>query len=186
MSRMRRFRPFAVPGWNRCLDAQGTFVQRTGSSRCGRSGHPHQTADVPTAGSRQLIEQPLRFFQIGGVETLGKPAVDGRQQLTPFASPALLAPQPGEAYGGTQFIPPSALLAGNRQGGVERGFGLCRIGPRQLAHQLAAQAVQLCVRPLLPRSGRVGQCLIKNREAFVNLARLSQSLGEQAELTRMK
>ena len=34
-----------------------------------------------TAGSRQLVKQPLRFFQIGGVETLGERAVDGREQL---------------------------------------------------------------------------------------------------------
>jgi hypothetical protein len=150
---MRRFRPFAVPGWNRDARRSRDICAAHGIVEVRRSGHPHQTADVPTAGSRQLIEQPLRFFQVGGVETLGKPAVDGRKQLTPFASPALLAPQPSEAYGGTQFIPPSALLAGNRQGGVERGFGLCRIGPRQLAHQLAAQAVQLCVRASLAGNG---------------------------------
>ena len=35
---------------------------------------------MPTAGSRQLIEQPLRFFQIGGVEALAEPTVDGGEQ----------------------------------------------------------------------------------------------------------
>src|SRR6516162_1525466 len=27
----------------------------------------------PLVGSRQLVEQPLRFFQVGGVEALGEP-----------------------------------------------------------------------------------------------------------------
>jgi hypothetical protein len=37
-----------------------------------RSGQAHQTMDVRTAGSRQFVEQPLRVFQVGGVEPLGK------------------------------------------------------------------------------------------------------------------
>ena len=53
--------------------------------------------DVRTAGSRQLIEQRLCFFQIGGVEALGEPAVEGREQVARLAPPALLAPEPGEA-----------------------------------------------------------------------------------------
>ena len=53
--------------------------------------------DVPTAGSRQLVEQLLRFFQVGGVKALGEPAVEGREQVARLAPPALLAPEPGEA-----------------------------------------------------------------------------------------
>src|SRR5580704_7120838 len=61
-------------------------------------------------GSRQLVEQGLGFFQVGGVETLGEPAVDGREQLACLAPPALLAPQPGEARRGAQFPELGALL----------------------------------------------------------------------------
>ena len=50
--------------------------------------------DMPMAGSRQLIEQTLRFFQIGGVEVLGEPTVDGGEQIMSLGPPALLAPQP--------------------------------------------------------------------------------------------
>ena len=50
--------------------------------------HPHQTADRPAAGSRQLVEQPLRFFKVGGVEALGEPVVDGCEQVTRLAQPA--------------------------------------------------------------------------------------------------
>jgi hypothetical protein len=35
--------------------------------------------DMPAADSRQLVEQPLRLFEIGRVETFGEPAVDGRE-----------------------------------------------------------------------------------------------------------
>jgi hypothetical protein len=41
-----------------------------------------------SSDSRQLIEQGLRLFQIGGVEALGKPAVDRRQQLARRGPPA--------------------------------------------------------------------------------------------------
>ena len=42
--------------------------------------------------SRQLIEQGLRLFQIGGVKALGEPAVDRCQQFACFGATALLAP----------------------------------------------------------------------------------------------
>ncbi len=45
--------------------------------------------------SPQLVQQRLRLFQIGSVEALGEPAVDGCQQIARLAPPALFAPQPG-------------------------------------------------------------------------------------------
>src|SRR6266446_3716930 len=35
-----------------------------------------------TTGSRQLVEQRLRLFQIGGIEPFGKPAVDRSEDVT--------------------------------------------------------------------------------------------------------
>ena|SRR6516165_2397292 len=71
----------------------------------GLPGNPHlrQLVDMPTTGSRQVFEQCLGLFQIGRVKSLGEPAVDGRQQVTPFVSPALFAPQPGQTRGGAQL-----------------------------------------------------------------------------------
>ena len=43
------------------------------------------------SSSRQLIEQRLRFFQIGGVEALGEPAVNGCQEIARFAPKRLRA-----------------------------------------------------------------------------------------------
>ncbi len=47
----------------------------------------------------QLVEQRLDLFQVERIETLGKPAVDRRQQIRrPPASP-----EAGEIAGGAQF-----------------------------------------------------------------------------------
>ena len=45
-----------------------------------------------TTRSRQLVEQRLCLFQIGGIEALGEPAVDRCEQIARFGPPALLAP----------------------------------------------------------------------------------------------
>jgi len=44
----------------------------------------------------QAAEHPLCVLQIDGVKTLGKPAVDGGEQIACFCPPALLVPQSGE------------------------------------------------------------------------------------------
>src|SRR5215469_6598526 len=54
----------------------------------------HQLLGMPTADSRQLIEQPLRCFQIGGAEALGEPAVNGHEQLARLGPPPLFTPHP--------------------------------------------------------------------------------------------
>ena len=56
-----------------------------------------------TTGSRKFVEQHLCVLQIGGVEALGEPAVNGRQQLARFGPPALFGPQLGEARRSAQF-----------------------------------------------------------------------------------
>src|SRR6516162_624920 len=94
----------------RCYALKGPLWPRTGLSSCGRNGHPHQTADRPAAGSRQLVEQRLGFFQVGGVEALGEPPIDRGEQLARLAPPALLVPEPGEAGRGAQFPELGVLL----------------------------------------------------------------------------
>jgi hypothetical protein len=46
--------------------------------------------DTPTAGSRQLVEQPLCFFEIGGLEAFGKPVVDGREEVAGLGAAPLV------------------------------------------------------------------------------------------------
>ena len=76
----------------------------------------------------QLGEEFCGVFQIGGVEALGEPTVEGCQQVARLASPALLGPQPGKARRGAQFVAPCALLAGDREGGAEEVLGPGWIG----------------------------------------------------------
>ena len=59
--------------------------------------------NVPTASSRQVVEQRLRILQIGGVEALGEPAENGCEKLVRLCAPALLPPQPGETRRGAQL-----------------------------------------------------------------------------------
>src|SRR5215471_18458441 len=54
----RRFRPFAIAPGDREV----------------------RPIAVTEQGLRQLVEERLRLFQIGGIEALGEPAVDRRQQ----------------------------------------------------------------------------------------------------------
>jgi hypothetical protein len=67
------------------------------------------------AGSRQLVEKPPRLFQIDGVEALGEPAVNGRQEISGCCTPASFAPQPGEARRGAQLIGLGVLLSRDAQ-----------------------------------------------------------------------
>jgi hypothetical protein len=64
--------------------------------------------------SSQLIEQRLCLYKVGRVEALGEPAVDGREQLAGFGTPAPVAAEPGEAHGGAQFPELGPLWCGTR------------------------------------------------------------------------
>src|SRR5215472_7151563 len=104
MTQMRRFRTFPplLPDGKvrpsrdiRAAPADG----RTGQKAVVRARPPAML----TTGSRQFVEQCLCLFQVGRIEPLGEPAVDGSEEIAGFGSPALLAPQPGEVHDSTQF-----------------------------------------------------------------------------------
>ena len=95
-ARQRRNRPFAVPRRNRDVRRSRNIVDVYGIVEL-------RTKYVPTAGSRQLVEQPLCFFQVLGVEALGEPAVDGREQVAGVCAAALVAMKPGQVRGSAQF-----------------------------------------------------------------------------------
>jgi hypothetical protein len=57
-------------------DPQETFQSAPKDPRLVQEAVRARLLEVPTADSRQLVEQPLRLFQIGGVEALCEPAVD--------------------------------------------------------------------------------------------------------------
>src|SRR5207248_5571425 len=86
-------RPFCRPSWAR---------RRMGRADQGTVIHGSLLVML-TTGSRQFVEQHLCVLQIGGVEALGEPAVNGRQQLARFGPPALFGPQLGDARRSAQF-----------------------------------------------------------------------------------
>src|SRR5215831_13095420 len=49
--------------------------------------------------SRQRLQPRLGFLEVGGVEALGEPAVDRREQVVRFLAFALLLPQAAQAHG---------------------------------------------------------------------------------------
>ena len=103
---------------------------------------------MPVAGSRQFVEQRLRLFQIGGVEALGEPAVDRREEVAGFGVAALVAAEPGEARGGAQFPELCPLLRRDGQGLAIQFLGARGIPlPQQ---QFAFLPVQLRCQPALP------------------------------------
>ena len=122
-----------------------------------------------TTSSSQLVEQRLGILQIGGVEALGEPAVDRRQQLARLGGLALVAPQPGEAGGGAQFPRLRLLRTGSLDRppiGNFRPIRSARVPPEeQIAHQpmdfrlpygVAAPALEVHDRGLERRQGFIG------------------------------
>src|SRR5712671_1995902 len=55
-------------------------------------------------GSGELGQESLGLFQIGGIEALGEPAVDGREQISCRGPPDLFAPEPRGGRRGAQLI----------------------------------------------------------------------------------
>ena len=74
-----------------------------------------------------VSQHPLCLLQVGGVKTLGEPAIEGRDQLLDFVLLALLLPQLTQAYSRSQLPRFGLLAAGNGQGLLEARFGLGRI-----------------------------------------------------------
>jgi hypothetical protein len=79
---MRRFPPFAGLHGTAGADPMPSFA----TSRAGSQGDQKAVIRVRLwsywrTGSCQFVEKRLCFFQIGGVEALGEPAVDRRQQI---------------------------------------------------------------------------------------------------------
>src|SRR5262249_39090548 len=74
------------------------------------------SSGISMASSRKLVDQGLRFLQIGCVETLGEPAVDGSEEIAGFGVAALVAAEPGEARGRAQFPELGLLFLGDAQG----------------------------------------------------------------------
>src|SRR5262245_37525943 len=73
------------PGMGR-FDPQKTFTAPTYRHISEKVVIGPRPLGIPTAGSRQLVEQPLRFFEVGGVEALSEPVANWGKQIAGFGS----------------------------------------------------------------------------------------------------
>jgi hypothetical protein len=58
---------------------------------------------ISLALSREFVEQRLRFLQVKGIEALGEPPVDRREQSAGLRVLALLTPESGKTGRGPQL-----------------------------------------------------------------------------------
>jgi hypothetical protein len=75
------------------FDPQKTFTTAPTDRRIGEKAVIRaRLLVIPTAGSRQLVKQSLRFFQVGGIEALREPVANWGEQIAGFSAPALFLP----------------------------------------------------------------------------------------------
>src|SRR6516165_10370230 len=132
-----------------------------------------------TRASRQLGEESCGVLQVGGIEALGKPAVDWREQLACFRAPTLLAPQPGEARRRAQFERFRLLLAGDAKSVMECGPGVLRSAARQQAQ--AFETMEFGFPPALADFRSCRQRFHYRCEARVVIAGSSERLRQEPE-----
>src|SRR5256712_3808022 len=72
----------------------------------------------------QLLQQRLRFDEVAGVEALGKPGVERREEPARLGHAPALGEPAGEARGRAELIHLRTLAARELDGGAEARFGL--------------------------------------------------------------
>jgi hypothetical protein len=91
----------------------------------------------------KLVEQRFRLLQIAGVEPLSEPRVNWIQQLPRLLHLALVAPEAGETYGGSESPRLGSLLAGDREGALEIRFGFRHIRLRRQQRDFSRYSIDL-------------------------------------------
>jgi hypothetical protein len=120
------------------------------------------------SSSCQLVEQRLCLFEVGGLEALGEPAVDRREEVAGFPPPALLAPQPCKADGGAQFQRFRLLGLGDADRLLKGGLALVEL---VLGEQYSpGKPVEFGFPPALATFRRNGVSISQSRESAVVVA----------------
>src|SRR6516162_3915637 len=132
----------------------------------------------------QLLEQGLGVLQIGGIEALGEPAIDGREQFMRLGPPALFAPQPSEARRGAQLIGCCLLPARDTQRLFEGGLRL--FDPVETDERNAFEPVKLRLPAALPRLFLVLQPLSYHSERLVVLTRPRERFSQPGQAVMMQ
>ena len=84
----------------------------------------HPSAAI--AGSVSFVELRLRLFQVGGIKSLGKRAVDRREKIAGLLPFELIKPQTPQAHRGAQFLGLGAHLSRQGDRAAKIGFGQFR------------------------------------------------------------
>jgi len=97
----------------------------------------------------QFVEERFCLLEIGGIEAFGEPAIDRREKVAGFNVLVLVATEPGEAHGGTQFPELGLLFLGDTQslpieflGGLR--MALCQQQPTLAPVQLRSGTALSC------------------------------------------
>src|SRR5262245_50248595 len=90
----------------------------------------------------QLVEQRFGILQVSRLEALGKPPVDGLQQVMCLPALALFCQQAGEADCGAEFQQFGALALRDVNGPPETGFGSGAVCAVACEKQLALAPLQ--------------------------------------------
>src|SRR5215831_17796866 len=128
------------------------------------------------------LEQRLRFREIEGVETFGKPPVNRREEIVGFGAAALVPEKPSEARSGPQFPEFGILLHGDNQGLAIPFLGGLNIPlPSQQPTLLAGQ---LSREPALPSPFDGQQSIIQQDQTLIDLAHDLTGRGEEPDVIR--
>ena len=104
------------------------------------NGHSH----LPEAAtSRQLIEQRLCLFQIGGVESLGEPAIDRREEFAGSRG-GLGSPRAGRARRRAELVSSFAPAVPGRPKSLRRNTSTLPISTVRAAAKFGARRVKDC------------------------------------------
>ena len=136
------------------------------------------------SSSYQLIEQCLCIFQIGGVEPLGEPGVDGREQAEGFPAPPLARQEPGEARGRAQLERFCSLVTGDLDRLAKRGFRPAFVELLHGKPQFALEPVEFRLITVGRGLLDLGKRLAHGREPLLYPADRKACLGEKSEPMR--
>jgi Binding-prot-dependent transport system membrane comp, N-term/Binding-protein-dependent transport system inner membrane component len=117
--------PIVTVGYrNAAVSARSEVPRSTTGRTSPASGHSPAKACSVAGTLREFLQQRLRLLEVCRVKALGKPAVDGGQQLAGFSPLTLALPQPAQAQGRPQLPGFGLLVARYSEGLLEAGFRL--------------------------------------------------------------
>src|SRR5262249_22631094 len=131
----------------------------------------------------QLTEQCLGFLEVGGIKTLGDPAVDRSEQVVGLGALALLLPQAAEAHGRAQLQRSGVLATGHGEG-LTKTLLPCHhrfVSVTSLEQQLPFEPIQFRLVAPLPRPVHQRQRLVQQLLPCVALTVLPICLGQKGQ-----